>query len=341
MTEPQSPLSASRIKTAQSCSWLYWSKYKLGLPENSNDGARRGSICHLVFEVLGVPKRKVYFDKIIETQDVFSVSSIKRLIFKHAEKEGVDDAENIQMMKEMIFNGLSYDFFGGDLSEPTEEYSEKDFDIIKNDGKISYRIRGFIDKLFLYKDQKFALIRDFKTSKDVFKGKDHTDNLQDLMYSLAARDLFPDYANRTSEFLFLKFDLDLKAKKTGIVRMEPLDPDELVGFELQLTEIQRYLDNFTEQDAKRNFAARQGFPSDGSFSGKLLCGFATKKGELKKDGTPKWHCSMKFDFFFYKVYNSEGKTVKCYFEKDFSEKLVPDGGTYEIKYYKGCPAHSS
>ena len=107
---------------------------------------------------MGVPKRKAYFEKIIKTQDVFSIPSIERLIFKHAEKEGVDDSDNIQMMKEMIFNGLSYDFFGGDLSEPTEEYSEKDFDIIKNDGEISYRIRGFIDKLFLYKDQKFALI---------------------------------------------------------------------------------------------------------------------------------------------------------------------------------------
>jgi len=41
-------LSASRIKTAQSCSWLYWSKYKLKLPENGNDGARRGTVCHNV-----------------------------------------------------------------------------------------------------------------------------------------------------------------------------------------------------------------------------------------------------------------------------------------------------
>ena len=95
MPEPQTPLSASRIKTAQSCSWLYWSKYKLRLPEKGNDGARRGSICHLVFEVLGVKKRKKYFNKIIKTEDVFSVPSIKRLILKHAVKEGVDDKENV------------------------------------------------------------------------------------------------------------------------------------------------------------------------------------------------------------------------------------------------------
>ena len=283
MTEPQTPLSASRIKTAQSCSWLYWSKYKLHLPDRSNDGARRGSICHLVFEVLGVKRRKKYYNKIIKSEDVFAVESIKRLILKHAVREGIDDQENIQLMKDMIFNGLSYDFFGKDLDKPTEEFSEKDFDIIKSDGDIKYKIRGFIDKLFLYKKQKFALIRDFKTSKDVFKGKDATDNLQDLMYSLAVKNLFPEYSNRVSEFLFLKFDLDPNASKSGVVQMKPLEEDELKGFEMQLSEIQRYLDNFSEADAKKNFAAYQGFPKDNSFSGKLLCGFATKKGELKLD----------------------------------------------------------
>ena len=341
MSEPVTPLSASRIKTAQSCSWLYWCKYKLKLPEKSNDGARRGSICHLVFEVLGVKRRKKYYSKIIKSKDVFSVPSIKRLIFKHAIKEGVDDCDNISLMKEMIFNGLTYDFFGHDTGKPTKEYSEKDFDIIKEDGKTQYKIRGFIDKLFLYKKQKLAIIRDFKTSKDVFKGKDQTDNLQDLMYSLAVKNLFPEYSKRVSEFLFLKFDLDPKAKKSGVVRMKTLDEDELKGFEMQLSEIQKYLDGFSESDGRKNYAAHQGFPTDNSFSGKLLCGFATQKGELKKDGSPKWHCPMKFDFFFYEVWTADGERIGSYLEDDFSESLVPEGGGYEMKDYQCLIAHSS
>jgi hypothetical protein len=295
----------------------------------------------LVFEVLGLKGRKKYYNKILKTQDVFSVPSIKRLILKHAIREGIDDCDNVDMMKDMIFNGLSYDFFGKDLGNPTEEYSEKDFDIVKNDGDIKYKIRGFIDKLFLYKKKKFAIIRDFKTSKEVFKGKDQTDNLQDLMYSLAVKNLFPEYSERVSEFLFLKFDLDPDAKKSGVVRMKPLDEDELKGFEMQLSEIQKYLDNFSEKDAQKNYAAHQGFPKDNSFSGKLLCGFATKKGELKIDGNPKWHCPMKFDFFYYEVTNAEGKFITSYFEDEFSEDLVPEGCSYEMKYYQGCPAHSS
>jgi len=335
------PLSASRIKTAQSCSWLYWCKYKLNLPDKSNDGAKRGSICHLIFEVLGEKRRKKYYNKIVKSQDVFAVPSIKRLILKHAAQYEVDDEENIQMIKEMIYNGLTYDFFGGDLGKPTKEYSEKDFEIVKSDGSIKYRIRGFIDKLFLYKKEKYALIRDFKTSKAVFKGKDATDNLQDLMYSLAVKSLFPDYDIRESEFLFLKFELDEQSSNSGIIRMKPLEEDELLGFELQLSEIQKYLDNFSKKHARSNMAAYKDFPKDGSFSGKLLCGFAKEKGELKLDGNPKWYCSMKFDFFYYHVFDKDKKIIGSYFEEDFSEEFVPEGCTYEIKYYEGCPAHCS
>jgi len=53
MDNPKTALSASRIKTVEGCSWLYWCKYKLKLPDASNDGAKRGSICHLIFEHLG------------------------------------------------------------------------------------------------------------------------------------------------------------------------------------------------------------------------------------------------------------------------------------------------
>lgn len=50
---------------------------------------------------------------------------------------------------------------------------------------------------------------------------------------------------------------------------------------------------------------------------------------------------MKFDFFYYEVYDAEGQFVKSYFEEDFMDKFVPNGGFCELRYYQGCPAHSS
>ena len=50
-------LSASRLKTLETCSWSYWCNYHLKLPQKQNEGALRGTVCHLVFEML-VKKKK-------------------------------------------------------------------------------------------------------------------------------------------------------------------------------------------------------------------------------------------------------------------------------------------
>lgn len=322
-------LSASRIKTAQSCSWLYWCKYKLKLPEHGNDGARRGSICHNVFEYLSKQKTKRSYNKIVKEQDPLAVEKVKNMIETQASEMGVDDVDNMTLIKEMILNGLSCDFHGNELGIPDEAHAELDFDIEHN----GYHIRGFIDQLFLYKDKKVALIRDYKTSKAVFEGKEVDDNLQDYIYSLAVRHLFPEYVNRQSEFLFLKFDL----KKEGRLRMEQIDEDDMDGFEMQLQSIQEWLENFDEEDARTSFAADKKFPTDGSFSGRLLCGFNKQKGQLKKDGTVMWGCSMKWDFYYIKVLDKDGKLAFTCFQEDFDKSRVPEGGSHSLEYYAGCP----
>lgn len=334
MSDPKSSLSASRIKTLQSCSWMYYAKYVLGIPDKSNDGANRGTICHLIFEVLGDPRRKKIYNKIIKTQDVFSVKSIEKLISKHAKRLGVDDNDNIELIKKMTLNGLMYDFFGLSAGKPSLAVSEQDFEIVVNDGKFKYKIKGFIDKLFLYKKQKYALIRDFKTSKETFKGKDVKDNLQDYMYSLAVKHLFPEYSNRESEFLFLKFDLD-DSKNSGIIKMATISDDDLEGFEYQLTAIQEYLDNFSKEDAYSNFASKQPFPKDKTFSGPLQCGFAKYPDQLKIDGTPMWACSCKWAFDYFATIDENGKQIKSY----FNESEIPEGQKYEKRRYDGCPSH--
>ena len=324
-------LSASRIKTAQSCSWIYWSKYKKKIPDTNNDGARRGSICHNVFEHLAKQKTKRSFNKIVKDQDPFSDKTVKEMILSEASQEGIDDEANITLMKEMILNGLDCNFHGEDLGIPTESYAELEFDIEKN----GYHIRGYIDQLFLYKQKKVALVRDFKTSKKIFEGKEKEDNLQDYIYCLAVKHLFPEYVKRSSEFLFLKFNL----KKEGLLKMNPIDEDDLEGFEMQLQSIQEYLEGFDESDAVSNFAYDKGFPTDGSFGGKLQCGFAKEKGQLKKDGSLMWYCPYKFDFFYVEIKDKNGEFVSSCFQNEFEKSMVPNLGSHEIKYYKGCPKH--
>ena len=178
------PLSASRIKTLQTCSWQYWSKYHLKLPDKSNEGSLRGTICHAVFECLGNPRHKRHYTRMIKSQNTYASPPIKRMIEAYAKKYSIDDFENMDLINQMIVEGLNCDFFGTQDGKPSLSISEKDFDVsIKEEGK-NYRILGFIDKLFLFKKKKLAIIRDFKTSKQMFSGKDYTDNMQNLMYCL-------------------------------------------------------------------------------------------------------------------------------------------------------------
>lgn len=327
-------LSASRIKTAQSCSWLYWAKYKLKLPDKGNDGSSRGTVCHEVFELLGDKKYRKDFDKIIEKQDIFASKKIKDLVLSLAEQEGVDDEPNLTQIKTMTLNGLNYDFFGEEFGKLTQEFSEKDFDFNVKDENVDYQIKGFIDKLFIYGDK--AIIRDFKSSKDVFKGKDLEDNMQDLMYTLAVKKMFPEIKHLYSEFLFLKFDL--KAK--GCIKMPSLSDEELKGFEQFLTYVQEYLDNFTEKTASSNLAAKADYPKDSSFSGPLMCGRA-KKGETKKDGTPAWCCSAKFDSKYYQIKDENDKIIdSCFIEDldEYTQKYKDKNVKFKFYEYQGCPA---
>jgi hypothetical protein len=340
-------LSASRIGTAKKCSWLYYSKYILKLPDTSNDGASRGTICHLIFECLGNPRHKKTYSKIIKTGDAFSIPSVERLITYHAKRLGVDDEENIELIKDMTLKGLQYDFFGKDNGIPTKSFSEIKFDIDINEEGKRYSILGFIDKLFLYKKKREALIRDFKTSKQVFKGGELTDNMQHLMYCLAIKHLYPEYIKRNTEFLFLKFDVErdlLGEPMKGIVEMERLTEDELEGFEYQITEVQKFLESFDEDTARSNFAASQNYPSDGTFGGPLVCGkegYKIYRGEPLLDGEGNkikaYICPFRNGSEYYSLLDEGGNIIKSAFPKEKDSLKPSKGQTVEKRFYEGCP----
>jgi hypothetical protein len=341
-------LSASRIKTAQQCSWLYWAKYVLKLPDKSNDGASKGWICHLVFEVLGVERRAEHFKKIIESQSIWSVESIKKMVEKHAKKLDVYNQESLDDIDRMVVNGLNYDFFGEDYGPMNDSFSEKEFNLEIDEGVKRYNIRGFIDKLFLYEDNS-AIIRDFKSSKQKFKGKEISDNMQDLMYCLAIKKLYPQYKS-ISEFLFLKFELEkdmLDQPGPGVIKMAELSDDVLEGFEYELSGIQNYLENFTEEEAKSNFASNQPYPKDGTFGGPLSCGkdgYKMSKGKevLDKEGKPikAFICQFRKPFEYYVLLDKEGNIKKSVYpeEKGLLSEKLEKGFKIEKREYSGCPA---
>jgi len=331
---PKETLSASKIKMLKSCSWLYWCKYHLKLPDKTNDGAQKGEVVHLIFECLGKERHKKHYNNILKNKNVFASKSIKRLVYKHVNAKKLNNEDHIDDIKEMIYKGLLYDFFGNKYGLPSEVVSEKEFEISVSEGDINYKIKGFIDKLFIYEDKSIVLIRDFKTNKKKYEGKEVTDNLQDNMYTLAIKKLYPQLQNIKMEFLFLKQETEIEI----LMEMQAKTKYEIVGFEHELTEYQKYADSFIEKTSCSNLAAKLGIPKDGSFGGKLLCGFTTKPNELKKDGTPKWCCTYKFPFEYYALYNEKQEFLKSSFKIEDLNKIKKATDKIEIKKYKGCPA---
>ena len=317
-------LSASKIKTFESCSWKYWCNYHLKLPQENNDGARRGTVCHLVFELLVKTRHKKHFDLIMAGASLSSSPPVARLVRNSLKKEGGYSEENYLLCEEMILVGLDNDFYGakGAVNSPEKEF------LLESESP-KYKIRGFIDKPIEY-DKKVKIV-DYKSSKNKFNKKELKSNVQAMTYTLASKKLWPKLKNIIVEFLFLRFPNNPSQQ----IRFTK---EQLSGFEYYLEHIYKIINSFTESDAKSNFASSQPMPKrDEGFCGPLNCGFAKHKGQLKKDGTLMWHCPFKFDFEYYSLIDEKGNLIKNSFSK---EDLDESKGSIELKTYDGCPAHT-
>lgn len=321
-------LSASRVKTLESCSWIYWCKYNLKLPDKSNDGASRGSICHLIFEVLINKKRKKYYNKLLKIKKLSSIPSIDRLVNKWIKKYNLSQNDYLSVEK-MIIVGLQTDFYGKD--DGKSEVLSPEFEFKIENITPEYNISGLIDKIFLYPEDKKITITDYKSSKEKFKGDEKDCNVQGLMYSLVASKNWPEYTNIIVKFIFLKFPEDPMIELS-------FAKEEIEGFEHYLEFLNKKINNFSEKLAKSAFAA-DAADSEEEFKGKKMCGRAYKKNQLKKDGTPMWHCSFKFDFDYYVLLDKDKKIIKSSFEESPLLKDIKEGLEVEKRYYAGCPKY--
>jgi hypothetical protein len=298
-------LSASKIKTIEGCSWLFHSKYNLKYPDIPNSGASRGTICHLIFELLLNERHKKHFNDLCSGKaGIIKNPSIHRLILKHAKRLNVNDEENLNLIYDMIQTGLQSDFY---CSGALEVLPEEEFLIEEND----YIINGFIDKLVKYKNDQYKIF-DYKSSKSKFSKEEIDFNLQNLMYSLAVfknKNIIPDVA-----FIFLKF------RKQPIQEAPKPSEEQLSGFKEYLSYIANYISNFDVKTATDNLAAK-------SMKKKWMCG---------SDVEGKWICPSRKPGTYYIGLDKNDNFVKSSFDR---KSLLEDSKIALINKveYKGCP----
>jgi len=302
-------LSASRIKTLETCSWSYWCNYHLKVPQRSNSGAMRGTVCHLVFELLLKKRHLHHYKKILKYNGLEGSPAVDRLIKKHLKKDGIlDDGESYELCDAMIVVGLQNDFIGeGGKMEGVEERF-----LLENE-EPEYKVMGFIDKLIKYTKGKVKIV-DYKSSKYKFRGEELDSNIQAMVYTLAAKRKYPKAKEVLVEFLFLRFPRR-PAQQIHVTE------EQLRGFEYYMEHVFKVINSFTEQDAKTNFA-------ESNPKVRWMC----KAGKT-------WRCPYLDPVDYYALLNEEGNVIKSAFKKsDLSAK--PNEKIKKMKY-EGCPAHPS
>lgn len=295
-------LSASRVKTYESCSALYYYKYFKKIPDETNTGAKIGSIAHLIFELLLKPRHRKRFDEVALLGTIGS-KVLSRFCRKQLKKVDILTEDNVILLSDMVNLGLSLDYFaeGGQLLEPELEF-DHDFG--------GFRVIGYIDRAILY--DKIVKIQDYKTGKKKFKGDDEEANLQAMIYSLAARRLWPNHTPKV-EFIFLRFGKD------PIMEANFTDED-LDGLKYYLTEIQSKLENFTDKDLLSNVAK--------DTDRRWMC-FAGKT----------WKCPYLNEFDYYVLLDKDGKVVvSSKNENDLLNKKA-ENMIIEKRNHAGCAAH--
>ncbi len=327
---PITRLSASRIKTFESCSFLYYAKYLEKVPDASNEGAAIGTVVHSLCEILfNKEKYLKLVNKIVKSGKSGKFSKgIKRLIIIKLKETGFYSESSLEKAYRFLLTALKTDFWiegATVIKQPEKEF------LLETE---KYRLYGLIDKFGLFQDADGdwrVEIRDFKTSKSLFTEDELKNNIQAYSYLLAVKRSSPEINLLKSSVKFIM----LQFPDNPIQEFRITNERQIPGFESFLEFRQKEIDNFKTESRLSNMAARQDYPKkEEGFKGKLLCGFAKEPGQLKKDGTKMFACPYKFAFKYYSLIDNSGKIVET------SRNPIPEkpGFKLETKEYAGCAA---
>lgn len=301
-TKKRRILSASRLKTFLSCSWVYYCEYILKIPSATHPKTKIGSLAHTIFEVLQNPRHKKHYDAIMNTEkrSIYNSKAITRLV-EITLKRNPDITEKISNdLDSLVIVGLDNDFFLDNAVEKIEPEREFLMDI---DGML---VRGFIDMMGIYENH--VKIRDYKSQGKLFTKDEMENNIQAGIYQLYANREFKKPAE--VEFVMLRHAPTKKNPTKHLQVVEPYTEAELEGVILYLKYLDSKIQNFDLDTAKSCLKASSG---DTGF-----CNYV---------------CGFKDPMTYYVKLDKDGEIVESSKEK-IEEK---EGFTVKKMEYKGCP----
>lgn len=310
LTKPEVILSASTIKQLEDCSYLYYVKKILKFPDPGNSGAWIGGILHLIAEVLHNPRHKKYFNILKSSKKLNSCPSIERLTKKHLSKNNINSPENIELIEVMLETVLNTDFYavGKEIKGIEREF------LLKSENP-KYSVVGYIDRLAYCPETGAVEVLDLKSQKKQFTEDELQNNIQAFAYTLAVKkQLIPEATDVAVKFILLRYP-------ENPIQQVKVSDTQLAGFEKYLAYMYNIVNNFSEDEARRNFAYDN-----------------PKKKWLCKAGAT-WECPARRPKDYYAI-KQDGKLIKGAFTKEELDKIVKPGQTIEHLRYEGCPRHN-
>lgn len=298
----QKVLSASRLKTFLSCSWVFYCEYILKLPGVTHPKTKLGSLAHTIFEVLQKPRHKKHYDAILSgKKSIYNSKAVSRLVKICLDKNPDITPVLSADLDSLVLVGLETDFFclGAEKVLPPEHEFLLEIDGMK--------IKGYIDILAFYKDK--IKIRDYKSQGKRFTEDEMENNIQAGIYQLYANEKFNQQAE--VEFVMLRHPETKRMPNKHLQVVPPYSKGELEGFVQYLKYLDELVQNFSLETATDNLKAE------------------------KDIGFCKRVCSFREPMEYYILLDKNGEIVQS--AKKQEQLTIKEGQTIEKKFYSGCP----
>jgi len=298
----QKILSASRLKTFLSCSWVFYCEYILKLPGVTHPKTKLGSLAHTIFEVLQKPRHKKHYDAILSgKKSIYNSKAVSRLVKICLDKNPDITPVLSADLDSLVLVGLETDFFclGAEKVLPPEHEFLLEIDGMK--------IKGYIDILAFYKDK--IKIRDYKSQGKRFTEDEMENNIQAGIYQLYANEKFNQQAE--VEFVMLRHPETKRMPNKHLQVVPPYSKGELEGFVQYLKYLDELVQNFSLETATDNLKAE------------------------KDSGFCKRVCSFREPMEYYILLDKNGEIAQS--AKKQEQLTIKEGQTIEKKFYSGCP----
>ncbi len=254
-------ISASRLKNLKDCSLSFWYSEIQKLPQATHWKTKVGTVSHLLFETILLPRRAALFRAILAT-DAFDITLYPQLVrfvawqLRRMEVT-LSSVEEVGRLVRVAFTTVKphFDAYFAALDAgkpaPFRYYTEKRFQMQVGEAVMS----GFIDLLLVWPDR--AQCWDLKTQREKFARADVPNNVQAILYQLAC---FREFGLIPAvEFIMLRHPPTARHPSLHIQRVESPSPAHLTGLEHYIEEMYQLVNQFGMKEALSHTHDDEGF----------------------------------------------------------------------------------